>query len=1417
MTAEEPAPIPVPLLPPRLECLARGVAGNEASSDADAESSDTDESNLEIPDPGVEVYLINGAQAEPMGSFIPRIKANCWYMPATLNGSVMHLLVDSGSQVTIISSESYAGDPNLRKLGLRDPGPWTIRGISGRDLPVKGIITLPMTVGSHTYTTDALVANIDCSGMLGMNFLESTGIQFNFKTGCAELEGEDICLSRRDRVRTCQVRVARTTVVPPRSESVVWMTPKRQKIMATGSSYLMKPRSSFAEDTGLVLGRTLVTGDSRGVPALVFNPSDESVTLEKGCTAGTCVQALCVKERGSSPVSAPECSSSEDSDASDGENHSSASEPTTQRLAPHLEQMISRSRVKQGKRKAVRELVAQYTDVFASPDGKMGRTDIAHHHIDLVDPHPVKQRLRRAAQAHQEIIDREVTHMLDEDVVEPSDSPWASPVVMVKKKDGSWRFCVDYRKLNDNTRKDSYPLPNIDDTFDSLAGSRYFCALDLASGYWQVKMADADKEKTAFITKQGLFQFKVMPFGLCNAPATFERLMELVLKGYLWKRCLVYIDDVVVYGRSFRETLTNLRLVLERIRAAGLKLKPSKCELFRKEILYLGFMVTGKGVRPDPSKVAKVRHWPRPCNQVDVRAFLGFAGYHRRFVQGFAEIAKPLTELTAKNAPFEWGGAQQRAFLLLREALSTCPVLYHPVPSAEFILDTDASNFAAGGVLSQVVDGVERVIAYSSIALNRAQMNYCTTHRELLAVVLMTQRYRHYLLGRRFRLRTDHSSLRWLLNYRDIDGMLARWLVKLQEYDMAIEHRPGKLHGNADGLSRCHKCKNPECAGNFQPDTDGDTPSDSELCYADVLPVRSGCGAVSSDFSGEPEDLETAVCRAGMHGLVTASRTDIHVRLRATELDNRLRDLPYLGGYSSRDIAEKQRADPSIGPIYLAVEKGEKPALEVRRTFNSETQALVARWNQLRIQAGLLYRAVIPPWQTRTIMQLVLPRSLRTEVLHQLHDLRVVGHLGIQRTVARVQQRFYWPGCTLDVARWCAACPQCAGRKGKPAPGRIPMQNIKVGAPFDMIALDILDTHRVTPRGYRYILVLSDYFTKWTDAFPLRRQTAEECAKLLLTRFVVYHGVPKRILTDQGTQFESTLFRSLASALGSEKVHTVSYRPQTDGQVERFNRSVLNMLSAFVCDRANDWDQHLPFVLMAYRSSVHSSTGCTPFMMLHGREQNLPVDVMFPTAAETGPGPQCGPEYVEWMRRAIATAHEFARAHLDKAALRQKRGYDAHAKERGGFVPGDKVRYYYPPARQGNKFGKPWIGPFTVVKKVTDVDYKIRRDSDPRRVIVTHLDHLKPYEGPLALDLNIQRPGPDNIELPNSTGQSNDPLEQAVRWMADFPESAASVMEDSDSEGSGAPSADSAGSGRPAVRRSARKTKGQPPTRLGWG
>ena len=446
-------------------------------------------------------------------------------------------------------------------------------------------------------------------------------------------------------------------------------------------------------------------------------------------------------------------------------------------------------------------LLREFQDVFSHGDSDLGRYTTVCHTIDTQGADPVRQRMRRTPLAFLGEEEKVLNTMLGQGVLQPSSSDWASAPVLVRKKDGSVRCCVDYRELNSTTRKDAFPLPLIDECLDALDGTQWLSTLDMASGYHQISMAPEDRHKTAFITKFGLFEYVRMPFGLCNAPATFQRAMNLVLEGLTWKQLLAYIDDIIVLGKTFDEHVTNLREVFQRFRTNNLKLKPKKCSLFCKEVDFLGWTVSREGVSIAHGKVEAVLSWPVPINTTQVEAFLGFVNYHREFIPKMAEVAEDWYRLTGK-AEFHWGPDQQRAFESLREAMVVAPVLAYPNSDDPFLLDTDASDKALGAELSQCQDGVERVIGYASCSLTPCQRRYCTTRKELLAVVRGTRHFRHYIYGRRFTVQTDHQSLTWLLRFKLLDGQLARWSEELSQYDMVLIHRPGVKHQNADGLSR---------------------------------------------------------------------------------------------------------------------------------------------------------------------------------------------------------------------------------------------------------------------------------------------------------------------------------------------------------------------------------------------------------------------------------------------------------------------------------------------------------------------------------------------------------------------------------------------------------------------------------------
>ena len=419
------------------------------------------------------------------------------------------------------------------------------------------------------------------------------------------------------------------------------------------------------------------------------------------------------------------------------------------------------------------DLLLEYRDVFSSHDLDIGEFTGLKHPIITKEERPIHSGLRRCPLGFEAEEELHLKKMLAAGVIQPSYSEWSSAPVLVRKKDGTVRWCIDYRKLNEVTIKDVFPLPLIRDCLDTLYGTQFFSTLDLSWGYWQIVVNEADRHKTAFITRYGLFEFTRMGFGLCNAPGTFMRAMDLVLQGLTWKEVLAYLDDVIVMGNGVRDHLMNLRTVFERFRQYNLKLKPRKCVLFLTQVSYLGKVVSRDGISVDPTKVEAIVNWPVPACTKDVQSFLGMVGYHRDFLKDLSGTADCLFELFAKDVSFEWTTERQDAFDRLKACISTVPVLSYPDPKQEFILDVDASNVAIGAELLQIHDEKEFVVCFGSFRLTPEQRRYCTTRKELLAVVRFTRQFRHYLLGGPFTLRTDHNSLVWLMRFKAPQGQLA--------------------------------------------------------------------------------------------------------------------------------------------------------------------------------------------------------------------------------------------------------------------------------------------------------------------------------------------------------------------------------------------------------------------------------------------------------------------------------------------------------------------------------------------------------------------------------------------------------------------------------------------------------------------
>ena len=723
--------------------------------------------------------------------------------------------------------------------------------------------------------------------------------------------------------------------------------------------------------------------------------------------------------------------------------------------------------------------------------------------------------------------------------------------------------------------------------------------------------------------------------------------------------------------------------MLTRLREAHLKLHPKKCQFFRKCVAFLGHVISSDGVSTDPAKISSIVHWPTPTNVSELRSFLGLASYYRRFILKFADVAAPLHRLQEKAVSFQWSEQCNSAFETLKRRLSSAPVLAFPRSSDTFILDTDASEHGIGAVLSQNQCGIERVIAYGSRTLTKSERNYCVTRRELLALVYFLRHFRSYLLGRPFVVRTDHAALRWIQQFKEPEGQIARWLEHLQEFNFQTEYRPGKCHGNADALSRvqCNQCG---------------------MCHSFSTTTTSAPSYVSPPNHSSVYSVNQAVdCWASI--------------------------------LSNQELQEKQNTDPVLGIILVLMSKGpDRPPEGAVAGTGQAVHSLWAQWNRLEIINNLLYRRWEETDNEVIKRQLVVPRALVPEVIRAAHNLPGGGHLGVHKTLAKVRDRFYWPGLREDIEDWCRCCQDCAESKSPSSTARGPLIPSRVGYPMQRVALDLFGPLPVTRRGNKYILVVTDYFTRWVEAYSLPNQEAATVARVLVNEWVSRYGAPDVIHSDQGKNFDSQLFKGMCQLLGIHKTRTTPYHPQSDGLVERFNRTLKTLLRIQMKQVPEDmWDEELPLLMLAYRSSVQESTRFTPYRLMFGREVRLPVELMF--GGTPAPG-ETHTDYVTHLRERLEGAYRVVRENLHGAVQHQKQHYDR--KTTGGrYQVGDPVWLYSPAVSRGQtaKFHRPWKGPYRVVKVLSDVTYRIqlmsprnRRDRRRNYRVIVHFNRLKP-------------------------------------------------------------------------------------------
>jgi len=802
---------------------------------------------------------------------------------------------------------------------------------------------------------------------------------------------------------------------------------------------------------------------------------------------------------------------------------------------------------------AYRSILVEYQDVLNSTGDLPPPAHKVEHHL-ITAGRPVTARFRRLDPEKHEAAPAAFAKLERQGIIRRSNSCWASPLHMVKKADGSWRPCGDFRQLNIITQPDKYPLPRMDDLAGRLKGCNIFTKLDLKQGYHQIPMAAADMMKTAIITPFGLFEFTRMPFGLRNAGQSFQRMMDQVLAGLPFAFC--YIDDILIASPDHASHQQDLRQVLDRLRQSGLVLNIEKCSFAQSSVDFLGHRVSAEGASPLQSHVAAVRDFPQPSTIKEVQGFLGMINFYRRFLPGIARTLVPLTDALKGGqkgpAAVIWTPPMQAAFLAAKTALCHASTLVHPDSAAPLSIMVDASATHVGAVLQQRRPGCPgwRPLGFYSHKLAAAQTRYSAFDRELFAVYSGIRYFRYMLEGQRFTVFTDHMLLTFALHKQaePLTARQQRHLSYIAEFTSDIRHVAGAANQVADTLSRP-----PSSGGGVESPPRGPV----RACRGDN--AEANLSTSSGGLSSTVEALDIA---GPDSCLIAAASSPVPVGVDAASID-------------FAAIAAAQRGCAATQQALLT------PSLNVK-TFEVEGVPLLCDTSTGSV------RPLVP----------VQHRRLLFDAIHAL------AHPGTTATKRLLKARFVWPGMGTDIASWCRDCQHC--QRGKVVRHvKAPVQPIAVpDRRFQHLHVDLVGPLPTSQEGFTHLLTILDRSTRWAEAIPMGSTSAQACADAVIGGWIARFGVPTLITSDRGPQFTGAVWSVLCHKLGIQHQLTTAYHPQSNGMVERFHRQLKDALRSRNCGAA--WAAHLPWVLMGLRAAPKEDSGISSAELVYGEPMRLP-------------------------------------------------------------------------------------------------------------------------------------------------------------------------------------------------------------------
>ncbi|EFO93101.1 hypothetical protein CRE_10000 [Caenorhabditis remanei] len=983
-------------------------------------------------------------------------------------------------------------------------------------------------------------------------------------------------------------------------------------------------------------------------------------------------------------------------------------------IDPEFTINLSQARITDSQKEILKELLDEYHDVFSKNQYDLGSSKTDPVHIYTNTEVPIKGRPYRVPVKYQAELEKHIESLLKSRRITESNTPWTSPIVIVKKKNGSLRVCLDFRKLNEATIPDNFPLPRIDSILEKVGGSSYFSSLDMANGYLQLRLDPASSYKCGFITDQKVYAYTHLPFGLRSAASYFQRALRTVLGG-LEEEVLVYIDDILVFSKTFEKHVESLRKVLHRFRSFNLKASPKKCEFAKSAITFLGHEINKDNYAPDKANVAKILEFPEPTNVNEIRRFVGMAGFFRKFIPNFSEIAEPLTRLTRKEKNFVWDRDQQESFEKLRTALIAEPILGFPDYDKPFHIFCDASSVAQGAALMQSRDEKDKdfcVIAYASRTLSDPETRWPAIQVEMGAIIYALRQFRPYVCMSKIILHSDHKPLTFLLQKAKTHDNLSRWLIELQCYDISIIHIDGKKNTVADCLSRARENDNPA--------------NHSELKDIIEFPI---CMKVCPALPALPKSRRS----------------------------KRSQSLPL-------DISEEQEKDPEISLL--------KNVLQSKVPISSLPEPQLTRLELSTLAAN--GTVLTKPHSTSKKYVLYVPKHLTNLIFEAFHESYLSGgHFNWKKTKAKIGRKYYWPDMGKEIFEKSQACVKCQ-EKNSPVPALkeklVPVTTSRV---FQKVGLDLTGPLRTTPRNNKYILNVVCWFSKFVISVPLPDARSDTVARALLNECVLRYGAMNELVSDNATTFTSHAFGEFCDLLSIQHHKAIPYHSKGNGATERTFRTFHQLTSKYVNKDHTDWDTILPALTFCYNTTIHDSTGETPFFLINGRDPIFSIDnIIDPspgalTDANTDEIDNFRKELVLNIREAWSHAKEQA----DKSRSQFTKAYDQKARP-SDIEVGDRVLFKNYKSKKGlsKKLVLPWRGQYRVVQ-VERPEALIQDICNPAKAPQrVHLDQIKKFieiSGPAAttpreeaeIDQECQVPPPKESVSQVSRTQAEPPAE----------------------------------------------------------